>query len=184
MPAPYRPVARPGGGGAGAAVAILGAIVVLGGVGAFVFFNRQQKEQLYERARAERRAEEEKERAEAEAAQRYVMVRWSLDDSVLPPEKRAGAESSKFIGIRVEVANHGCEPVAVDAAYFLLKAEGAPYGRTAPIALEALAAGDVPDGTKVSGGLAFEVPDASKAITVEFTPPRPKAVTVKYGEMR
>ena len=110
------------------------------------------------------------------------MVRWAIDDSLLPPEKRAGAEASKFIGIRVEVANHGCDPVLVDAMYFRLMAGGLPYGRTASIALEPLLAGQLADGARVTGGLAFEVPDSSKAVTLEFT--SVAGVNVRYADIR
>jgi hypothetical protein len=130
------------------------------------------------------------ERAAAEQARekkddRYVMVRWYIDDSVLPPDRRSAATSGKgFVGIRLDVANHGYDQVILRRTHIMLTVDGQPFGQPMPGALEELPDGIVANGTKVTGGLAFEVPDLSARFSLDLRPTAPGDCQVRYGEAR
>lgn len=179
--APPRPVARPGGAGAGAIVAVV--LVILAAVGGLIVFNRQKAESAAARREAElEAARAAKEREEKDT--RWVMVRWSVDESVLPPELRRGAEATLHVGIRLSIANKGYDRVRVDPASFRLMAEGAPYGTVLPGALEELPFGTVETGGKIEGGLVFRVLESSKSFSLECRPLEPVDGEVRYGEAR
>jgi hypothetical protein len=175
---------RPGGGGSGAAPIVVAILLLLGGVAGFVFFKRgktmefaKQKEEELAAAKAERlKAEEEQ--------KKYVLLRVLPDDAVLPPDKRGVVEGpAQYIGVRVEVVNHGYESVTVDPVYFTLTVENARYGRGTETA-EKFAPVVLKDGEKIVVPLAFEVPDYRKQVVVEFRPAKPEKCNVRYGEAR
>ncbi|KAF0245045.1 MAG: hypothetical protein FD180_1982 [Planctomycetota bacterium] len=159
-------------------------LLLLGGVAGFVYFQRGKALGFAKQKEAEiaaRKAEAAKMDAEA---QKYVLLRAVGDDSVLPPEKRGIVEGpTQYIGLRVEVVNHGYGTVTVDPVCFTLTIEGTRYGRDTAAA-EKFEAMELKDGEKVIVPLAFEVPDMRKQVVVEFRPARPEKCNVRYGEAR
>ena len=182
VPVPCGPAERPGG-GVHPAVVAGGLVLSLVAAGMFltlVFWRMDRAK----RARLSRQEAVEEAEKLAKQAQRYVMVRWWVDDRVLPRERREGAEAWKIVGIRVEISNHGYESVAVDPMDFRLKVDGVWFGRPMPIGLERLHAGEVRDGQMVTGGLVFDAPDEWKEMSVEWSPTGPPGVRVQVEEMK
>ncbi len=157
-------------------------LLLLGGVAGFVFF-RRGKALEFAKQKENEIAAREAEKARADAAEKtYVLLRVSIEDSVLPAENR-GEGPSQYIGLRVEVVNHGYASVTIDPVFFTLTADGARYGRDSGVA-EKFETMDLKDGEKISVPLAFEVPDRHKPFIVEFKPARPEKCNVRYGDAR
>lgn len=177
--APRRP-----GGGSGAAPIVLAILLLLGGVAGFVFFKRGEAMKFAAKKQAEIDARKAEEAAAEAARNQYVLLRVAIDSAVLPPEKRGVAEgTAQYIGLRVEVVNHGYASVTVDPLYFTLTADGARYGRDSAV-VEKFEPMELKDGEKVSVPLAYEVPDMHKPVVVEFRPAKPDKCNVRYGDAR
>lgn len=180
MPSPAR---RPGG-GSGAGPIVLVILLVLGLVSAVVFFKRAEalkQAKALDEAAAARRASAAK---EAEEESRYVLLRSTPDDELLPPDKREVVEgAAQYLGISVEITNHGYDAVSVDPVYFTLTVKGARYGRDTACAVK-FEPMTLKEGEKVVVPLAFEVPDKHTAVVVEFKPASPAKCNVRYGQAR
>lgn len=180
MPSPAR---RPGG-GSGAGPIVLVILLVLGLVSGVVFFKRAdalKQEKEFRDAEAVRKAAAEKEAAEEN---RYVLLRSTFEEELLPPDKRDITEGpAQYLGMRVEITNHGYPDVTIDPVYFTLTVKGARYGRDTACAVK-FEPMTLKDGDKVVVPLAFEVPDKHTPVVVEFKPASPAKCNVRYGEAR
>lgn len=180
VPAPPR---RPGGGGGGAPI-VLAILLVLGGIAGFVFFRRGQALDQAKKADELAAARKAEEARRAEEEKRWVVLRVTFDEEVLPPDRRNVSEgTTQYLGMRVEVSNHGYDAVTVAPVYFTLSAEGARYGRdtAAAVPYEPVT---LKPGEKTLVPLAFEVPDARRPVVVEFKPATPAKCNVIYGDSR
>lgn len=176
--------ARQPGGGAGGAPTVLAILLVLGGIGGLVFFKRGQALERAKKADEQAAARKAEEARKEQEDKRWVVLRVTFDEEVLPPDKRNVLEgSTQYLGMRVEVSNHGYEEVSVAPVYFTLSADGARYGRDTAAAVE-YAPVTLRPGEKTLVPLAFEVPDARKAVVVEFRPAKPSKCNVIQGDSR
>ncbi|MCE9583131.1 MAG: DUF4352 domain-containing protein [Planctomycetes bacterium] len=179
------PARRPAGGGGGAGPVVLVILLVLGLVAGIVMFKRSQSMHEFDRLTAEQNARKEEQAKAGAEDKRYVLLRVWIDEAVLPPDKRNVAEgATQYLGVRVEVVNHGYDPVTVDPVYFTLTADGARYGRDAADAAPKFEPVLLKDGEKVTVPLAFAVPDAKKPVVVDFKPAKPEKCNLRYGDAR
>ncbi len=183
-PRPVPVPARRPGGGSGAGPIVLVILLVLGLISGVVFFKRAEALKQAAELDAKAAARKAEEKREAEEESRYVLLRSTFDDELLPPDKRNVAEGpAQYLGMRVEVTNHGYDAVSVDPVYFTLTVNGARYGRDTACAVKfepmTLKAGE-----KVSVPLAFEVPNRLTPVVVDFKPATPAKCNVRYGDSR
>lgn len=128
-----------------------------------------------------RQIAEERRKKEAEEAKKFVLVRWKIDDSVLASNKFTDADrSKKLIGIWVEVTVEGYETVAIAPENFSLEAAGRPYGQPFALVNPRIEATTLKPAGKITGGLAFEVPDPKRAVSLHFKPAAADVKNVRY----
>lgn len=127
--------------------------------------------------------DERERKREAEEAQKWVQVNWRLDNSVIEENKFLDSDRGRaHVGVWIEVENHGYKEVTVNPLYFSLEADGARFGTEFRLVNPRLQHVSLKDGAKASGGMAFEVPDATKQVSLIYKPMSFSQINVKYGK--
>lgn len=174
--------------GGGGCLAGLG-LGVGGAVGCVVVFLAVSFGGLYLMAKGCSSAAKSIQDAEAkrkeEDAKKYILVSWKVDNSVLQQNKFTEADKGRqHVGIFVEVESHGYGSVYISPTNFSLEVEGASYGRSFDRVNPKLQGATLEDGAKITGGLAFEVPDAAKKVVLKYDPGVLSEKNVRYGDLK